>query len=60
MATDAASFVVGETIHVTGKDPALLEQSLREATASGGYAIEHVDTGLEDVFIHLTGKALRD
>ena len=43
----------GETVHVTGRDPALLEQSLREATASGGYTIERIDTGLEDVFIHL-------
>ena len=43
----------GDTIHVTGKDAALLEGSLREATASGGYTLEPVETGLEDVFIHL-------
>jgi ABC-2 type transport system ATP-binding protein len=47
----------GETIHVTGKDAALLERSLREATASGGYQIAPVETGLEDVFIHLMQNA---
>ena len=43
----------GETIHVTGKDAAALERSLREATAGGAYTIAPIDTGLEDVFIHL-------
>ena len=43
----------GETIHVTGKDAAALERSLQEATAGGEYRFQRVDTGLEDVFIHL-------
>jgi len=43
----------GETVHVTGKDAALLERTLREACAGGGFTIEPVPTGLEDVFIHL-------
>ena len=43
----------GETVHVTGKDAALLERTLRDATAGGGYDITRIDTGLEDVFIHL-------
>ena len=43
----------GETVHVTGKDAALLERSLHDATASGDYDIARIDTGLEDVFIHL-------
>jgi ABC-2 type transport system ATP-binding protein len=43
----------GETVHVTGKDAALLERTLRDATAGGGYEIARIDTGLEDVFIHL-------
>ena len=43
----------GGTVHVTGKDAALLEKSLREACSSGGQAIERIPTGLEDVFIHL-------
>ena len=43
----------GETIHVTGKDAAALERSLREATAGGAYKLQRIDTSLEDVFIHL-------
>jgi ABC-2 type transport system ATP-binding protein len=43
----------GETVHVTGRDPVLLERSLREATAGGRYEIAPIGTGLEDVFIHL-------
>jgi ABC-2 type transport system ATP-binding protein len=43
----------GETVHVTGKDAALLEKSLRGACSSGGQRFERIDTGLEDVFIHL-------
>ena len=46
----------GETLHATGKDAAALERSLREAAAAGdgsAYRVERVDTGLEDVFIHL-------
>jgi ABC-2 type transport system ATP-binding protein len=61
----------GETIHVTGKSAPLLERTLRDATAGGDYRIERIDTGLEDVFIHLmqgatdnfadeAGKAARD
>jgi ABC-2 type transport system ATP-binding protein len=43
----------GETLHVTGKDAAALERSLREATGAGAYKLQHIDTSLEDVFIHL-------
>jgi ABC-2 type transport system ATP-binding protein len=43
----------GESLHVTGKDGAALEASLRQATATGEFSLERVDTGLEDVFIHL-------
>src|SRR5262249_48824826 len=43
----------GETVHVTGKDAALLEKTLREACAAQGHTFERIDTGLEDVFIHL-------
>jgi ABC-2 type transport system ATP-binding protein len=45
--------VFGDTIHATGKDAGALERSLREATKGGGYQLERIDTGLEDVFIHL-------
>jgi len=47
----------GETLHVTGSDAAALEQSLRSATADGGYSVEPAATGLEDVFIHLVQGA---
>jgi ABC-2 type transport system ATP-binding protein len=43
----------GEALHVTGKDASALEASLRQATAAGGFTLDRVDTGLEDVFIHL-------
>ncbi len=47
----------GDTIHVTGKDGALLEKTLREATKDSGVTLARVDTGLEDVFIHLMRQA---
>ena len=47
----------GDTIHVTGRDGALLEQTLREAIKGTGISLERVDTGLEDVFIHLMTQA---
>jgi ABC-2 type transport system ATP-binding protein len=43
----------GDTMHATGRDPALLERSLQEATGGGPYRLQRIDTGLEDVFIHL-------
>src|SRR6185436_1429514 len=46
-----------DTIHVTGKDGALLEKTLREATRGTGASFARVDTGLEDVFIHLMRQA---
>ena len=47
----------GDTIHVTGKDRALLEQTLSEATRGTGASFAPADTGLEDVFIHLMKQA---
>jgi ABC-2 type transport system ATP-binding protein len=47
----------GETLHVTGKDVPALEQSLRAATAGGGYTVAPALTSLEDVFIHLVQGA---
>jgi len=43
----------GDTLHVTGRDRPQLESALAAATQGGGYRITPVDTGLEDVFIHL-------
>ena len=47
----------GGTVHVTGKDGALLEKTLREVTSGTGARFAPVDTGLEDVFIHLMQRA---
>ena len=47
----------GDTVHVTGKDGALLERTLQEVTRSTGAKFAPVDTGLEDVFIHLMQRA---
>ncbi len=47
----------GDVVHVTGKDGALLERTLRATTAGTGATIAPVDTGLEDVFIHLVQQA---
>jgi ABC-2 type transport system ATP-binding protein len=47
----------GDTLHVTGKDGTLLETTLREATQGTDASFALVDTGLEDVFIHLMQRA---
>jgi ABC-2 type transport system ATP-binding protein len=43
----------GDTLHATGTDAALLEKSLHEVAGSAGLSVQHIDTSLEDVFIHL-------
>ncbi len=44
----------GDTLHVTGRDAAALARGVDTATHGGsGYRLEQVETGLEDVFIHL-------
>jgi ABC-2 type transport system ATP-binding protein len=45
--------VFGAELHVTGKDAAALESTLRSETAANGYHISPAEVGLEDVFIHL-------
>lgn len=47
----------GSVLHVSGSDGAALERTLREAAAGIG-RLERTDTGLEDVFIHLMGRAV--
>jgi ABC-2 type transport system ATP-binding protein len=47
----------GSALHVTGRDAAALEATLRKATAGTAYRIEPAATGLEDVFIHLMSSA---
>ncbi|HET7400270.1 MAG TPA: ABC transporter ATP-binding protein [Usitatibacter sp.] len=43
----------GSSLHVTGSDGALLEGTLKDATAGTSYRAQPAETGLEDVFIHL-------
>ena len=45
--------VFGAALHVTGKDAAALEATLRRAAADGAYEIARAEVGLEDIFIHL-------
>jgi ABC-2 type transport system ATP-binding protein len=48
--------VFGTALHVTGKDAAALEQSLRQY-AGPRHRIEQIETNLEDVFIHMMSGA---
>ena len=45
----------GSAVHVSGRDAAALERTLREATM--GMRVEEIPTALEDVFIHLMSQA---
>ncbi len=47
----------GSVLHVSGSNGAVLEQTLREVSTGGAWRLEPSETGLEDVFIHLMGKA---
>ncbi len=48
----------GATLHASGRDGAALERTLRAATAGADCRLERLDTGLEDVFIHLMNRAV--
>jgi len=43
----------GNALHVTGRDPLLLESTLREMLSGQPYEMTQTETGLEEVFIHL-------
>jgi ABC-2 type transport system ATP-binding protein len=47
----------GATLHVTGRDAAVLEQSIRSLALGPGHHAERIDAGLEDVFISLMARA---
>jgi ABC-2 type transport system ATP-binding protein len=47
----------GSTLHVTGRDAALLETTLQRAIDGTQYRAEMTQTGLEDVFINLMERA---
>ena len=48
----------GSALHVTGRDAAALEASLRAAVEGTASRAQPTQTGLEDVFIHLTEQAV--
>jgi ABC-2 type transport system ATP-binding protein len=48
----------GSRLHVTGRDAAVLEATLRRAMAGAPYRAEPAQTGLEDVFIHLMEQSV--
>ncbi|WP_211473857.1 ABC transporter ATP-binding protein [Collimonas humicola] len=49
--------VFGTSLHVCGKDAAVLEQTLRRITAGQGLRMEPIDTSLEDVFIYMMNRS---
>jgi ABC-2 type transport system ATP-binding protein len=51
------SAVFGAALHVTGKDGAALEATLRHASAATGSQMARAEVGLEDVFIHLMARS---
>ena len=48
----------GSRLHVTGRDAAALEATLRRTLAGTPYRAEPAQTGLEDVFIHLMEESV--
>jgi ABC-2 type transport system ATP-binding protein len=48
----------GSALHVTGRDAAALEATLRRVTAGTASRVEPAQTGLEDVFIHLMEQSV--
>ena len=49
--------VFGSELHVTGRDAAALEQTLRQVTGRAGVRAVRTEVGLEDVFIHLMSRS---
>jgi ABC-2 type transport system ATP-binding protein len=49
--------VFGSSLHVTGRDAAALEQSVSKAAQAAHLSAQPVETGIEDVFIHLMNES---
>ncbi|SSW66249.1 putative ABC transporter ATP-binding protein YbhF [Achromobacter veterisilvae] len=47
----------GSALHISGRDAALLERTLRDAIAGQDLSLERIDTSLEDVFIYLMNRS---
>jgi ABC-2 type transport system ATP-binding protein len=49
--------IFGGDLHVSGRDAEALDRSVHNMIAGTGYRAEKIDTGLEDVFIYMMGRA---
>jgi ABC-2 type transport system ATP-binding protein len=49
--------VFGSALHVTGRDAAALEKSVTQAALAAGLDAAPIETGIEDVFIHLMNES---
>jgi ABC-2 type transport system ATP-binding protein len=49
--------VFGSTLHASGRDQRALEASVMRVAAEASLRAEPIDTGLEDVFIYMMGRA---
>ncbi|GAC1321884.1 MAG: ABC transporter ATP-binding protein [Collimonas sp.] len=49
--------VFGTSLHVCGKDAALLEKTLRQMTQGQDLRMDLIDTSLEDVFIYMMNRS---
>ena len=49
--------IFGDGLHVSGKDAAILEQSVQNTIAGGDFRAERIETGLEDVFIYMMSRS---
>lgn len=47
----------GDALHVSGTDPDALQKTIKSVARTGGLRAEKIDTGLEDVFIHLMSSS---
>jgi ABC-2 type transport system ATP-binding protein len=49
--------VFGSALHVTGRDAAALEKSVTRVALAAGLDATPIETGIEDVFIHLMNES---
>ena len=47
----------GDTLHVSGTDAGALQKAVAGLSGAGGLRVEKIETGLEDVFIHLMSSS---
>ena len=50
----------GNSLHLTGSDPVLLEKAIEPYREHSGYLWRKSSSSIEDVFIYLTEKKARD